>query len=294
METKITFPSGGVSISGTLRVPNLTEGERRAGFVVLHGFGANQAARNVLAPCDQLDARGYVTLRFDMAGCGESGGERGNLICEEHAQNVLDAWHLLSAHPSVVPGRVGLLGSSFGAAVALYASGISDNIPAVVSSGGWGNGERKFRQQHASEEAWTRFSNLLNRGREFRRETGKSLMIPRMEIVPIPAGENRPKTAGALSEFTAETAQSMFDFRPEEKLSKSDVRPLLLLHSTSDSVTPASESIELFRRAGRNTDLHLFAETSHFMLAQDNPRVWTVIDQWLARFFPARFDEDLH
>jgi uncharacterized protein len=64
-------------------------------------------------------------------------------------------------------------------------------------------------------------------------------------------------------------------------------RPLLLLHSAVDSVTPTEQWIELFKRAGQPTDLHLFADTDHFMLAENNPRVLTVVREWLGRYFPA-------
>ena len=67
--------------------------------------------------------------------------------------------------------------------------------------------------------------------------------------------------------------------------------PLLLLHSSVDSVTPTEQSVELFKRAGQPTDLHLFAETDHFMFAESNTRVRTVILDWLARYFPAKVEE---
>jgi len=33
-----------------------------------------------------FDSLGYVTLRFDMRGCGESEGERGRVICLEQSR----------------------------------------------------------------------------------------------------------------------------------------------------------------------------------------------------------------
>jgi hypothetical protein len=53
-------------------------------------------------------------------------------------------------------------------------------------------------------------------------------------------------------------------------------------------VTPTEQSVELFRRAGQPTDLHLFAETDHFMFADANTRVHHVILDWLEAYFPAR------
>jgi alpha-beta hydrolase superfamily lysophospholipase len=64
-------------------------------------------------------------------------------------------------------------------------------------------------------------------------------------------------------------------------------RPLLLLHSSVDSVTPTEQSVEMFKRARQPCDLHLFAETDHFMFAEENTRVREVVTSWLAKFFPA-------
>ena len=63
-------------------------------------------------------------------------------------------------------------------------------------------------------------------------------------------------------------------------------RPLLLLHSSNDSVTPTEQSVGLFQHARQPCDLHLFAETDHFMFSDDNPRVVAVIRAWLDKYFP--------
>jgi alpha-beta hydrolase superfamily lysophospholipase len=86
--------------------------------------------------------------------------------------------------------------------------------------------------------------------------------------------------------FPAETAQSMFDFKADDVVGSIAPRPLLLLHSSVDSVTPTEQSIELFRRAGQPTDLHLTADTDHFMFAEENTRVRNILTDWLAQFFP--------
>ena len=62
--------------------------------------------------------------------------------------------------------------------------------------------------------------------------------------------------------------------------------PILLLHSSVDSVTPTEQSIEMFKRASQPCDLHLFAETDHFMFAESNTRVRSVIYDWLEKYFP--------
>ena len=78
------------------------------------------------------------------------------------------------------------IGSSFGGAVGVYAGGTNPRVAAVISNGGWGDGERKFRGQHSTPEAWAKFTKMLEEGRDHRARTGKSLMVPRYDIVPIP------------------------------------------------------------------------------------------------------------
>ena len=288
-EQRVTFESDGLKLAGIVRVPEgVKPGERRPCFLVLHGFGSNKSSHNCVAPCDLFETLGYVTLRFDMRGCGESEGERGRLICLEQVSDTSNALTFMTKHPNVDPKRIGVIGSSFGAAVAVYTGGVDSRVAAVISSGGWGDGERKFRGQHPTPEAWAKFTNMLAEGKRHRERTGKSLMVPRYDIVPIPPHLRNNLAKDSIHEFPAETAQSMFDFRADDVIGKIAPRPVLLLHSSVDSVTPTEQSVEMFKRAGQPCDLHLFAETDHFMFAEDNTRVRTVVFDWLAKYFPAR------
>jgi pimeloyl-ACP methyl ester carboxylesterase len=295
-EENVRIESAGLRISGVVRIPaGLQPGERRAAFLVLHGFGSNKNSQNVLAPCKVLEGLGYVTLRFDMRGCGESEGEHGRVICLEQVEDTRNALAFLAKHPAVAGDRIGVIGTSFGGAVAVYAAGIEPRIAAVISNGGWGDGERKFRGQHPTPEAWARFTAMLAEGRAHRERTGRSLLVPRYDIVPIPkrlredlAGKAvQMFPAGTIEMFPAETAQSMFDFRADDVVARIAPRPLLLLHSANDSVTPTEQSVEMFKRAGQPTELHLFSGLDHFMFAEDNDRVWGVIRDWLEIYFPA-------
>jgi pimeloyl-ACP methyl ester carboxylesterase len=289
IETAVKFASAGLSLAGTLRVPqDVGRTERRAAFMVLHGFGSNKSAANVVEPTKVLNALGYVTLGFDMRGCGASEGEPGRVICLEQVEDTRNALTFLAGTPNVDPARIAVIGSSFGGAVAVYAAGVDERLAAVVSNGGWGDGERKFRGQHKTPEEWARFTNMLKEGREHRARTGKSLMVPRYDIVPIPPHLRNNLAASSIQSFPAETAQSMFDFRADDVVGRIAPRPLLLLHAANDSVTPTEQSIELFKRAGQPSELHLISDADHFMFAEGNARVWDLLRGWLADYFPAR------
>jgi uncharacterized protein len=284
----VSFPSAGLRLSGVVEVPEgLKPGEKRAAFLVLHGFGSNKSSPTMLGPSKVLNSLGYVTLRFDMRGCGESEGEHGRVICLEQVDDTRHALTFLAQHPSVDGARIGLIGSSFGGAVAVYTGGVDERVAAVVSNGGWGDGERKFRGQHKSPAAWTRFTAMLEEGRTHRSKTGKSLMVPRYEIVPIPPHLRGNLAKDSIHMFPAETAQSMFDFRADDVVGKIAPRPLLLLHAANDSVTPTEQSVEMFKRAGQPAELHLFSDADHFMFAETSTRVWSVLRDWLGNYFPA-------
>src|SRR5207302_2756700 len=122
--------------AGTVRVPeDLKAGEKRAAFLVLHGFGSNKNSSNVMEPTRILGGLGYVTLRFDMRGCGESEGEHGRVICLEQVEDTRSALGFLAQHAAVDGKRIGLIGSSFGGAVAVYAGGVDGRVAAVISNG---------------------------------------------------------------------------------------------------------------------------------------------------------------
>jgi pimeloyl-ACP methyl ester carboxylesterase len=272
---------------GNIHLPtNIARGEKRPAFIVLHGFGSTRHAGNVKGPCAILDRLGYVCMRFDMPGCGDSEGARGRLICMDQVQAASDALTALARHPNVDGRRIGILGSSFGAAVAVYCGGVDTRVAAVISASGWGHGERKFRRQHPTPEAYAKFTAMLAEGKAHRARTGAPLMVPRYDIVPIPEHLRAHVLPGSIQMFEADTAQSMFDFRANDVIGRIAPRPVLLLHSSDDHVTPVEQSIELFAHARQPTELHLFADTDHFMFAEGNTRVHAVVQNWLAQYFP--------
>jgi dipeptidyl aminopeptidase/acylaminoacyl peptidase len=287
MEERVSFASDGLKLAGVLRVPaDRDPSERRPGFLVLHGFGSNKDGGVALVVARMLADFGYVALRFDFRGCGESDGTRGRVICLEQVEDTKNALSYLATRPEVEPDRIGLLGNSFGAAVAVYSAGVDRRVAACISTGGWGDGEKKFRKQHASPEAWKRFTSMMEEGRRRHTQTGESIMVPRYDIVPIPPALRGNLSTGSIMEFPFEVVESMYTFRANDVVGNIAPRPLLLLHPARDSVTPTEQSIDLFLHAGQPTDLHLVADVDHFMLAEGNTLVINLVRDWLEKHLP--------
>jgi uncharacterized protein len=284
MEERVSFVSDGLKLSGVLHVPEgLRGGEPRPACLVLHGFGSNKASKACISPARLLEKWGYIALRFDMRGCGDSEGEPARVICMEQVEDTKAAVTYLLSRPEVDPGRIVCAGHSFGAAVSIYAGGLDQRIAAVISSGGWGDGYTKFQLQHSRPGAWERFAATLERGRSVREKTGRSIMIPRYDIVPIPERMRGNLAPGSIMEFPLETVESMLAFRANDVVGGIAPRPLLLLHASTDSVTPTEQSIALFQKAGMPTDLHLVADVDHFMFAEDNEMVTDIVRTWLKK-----------
>lgn len=271
METEVKFKSGDLLLAGNVHTPDgLRPGERRTAMLVLHGFGTNKESGTTRGAAALFAELGYIALRFDARGCGSSQGKRGYTLCNDQVEDALHALEYMATRPDVDPERIGVMGHSFGAAVAVQAGGVDKRVAAVISSGGWGDGAIKFEGQHRGKE-WDRFLEMLAEGKR-RNARGETLMVPRWDIVPIPEHLRGNLPKGAIEEFPSETTQSMFDFRPNDVVGNIAPRPLLLFYSSNDSVTPTSQSVQLFERAGQPTDLVLLAAIDHFPFSDENPR----------------------
>ena len=286
MEHQVTIPSDGLKLSGVLQVPEQrAANERRPAIIVLHGFGSNKDDGMVMLASRLFERLGYVVLRFDMRGCGQSEGQRARVICLEQVADTRNAISFLQTRPEVQPDAIAVMGHSFGAAVAVYTAGVDERVAACISSGGWGDGEAKFRAQHASPEAWQRFQDMRAEG-QAKLAKGESMNVSRFDIVPIPVALRSGLPPGSFMEFPFEVVESMVNFRPIDVVGQIAPRPLMLLHPAVDSVTPTQPSIDMFSKAKMPTDLHLVAGIDHFIFSDDSTLTLNLVQSWLNKFFP--------
>jgi alpha/beta superfamily hydrolase len=117
----LTIASGDLALEGALHLPD-SDGPA-PGVVVCHPhplYGGDMHSNVVIAACEALAAGGYVALRFNFRGVGESEGQFDQGKGETDDARAALA-HLASL-PEVDTGRIGLAGYSFGAIVSAEAA----------------------------------------------------------------------------------------------------------------------------------------------------------------------------
>jgi alpha-beta hydrolase superfamily lysophospholipase len=256
---------------------------------MMHGFGANKDGGPAWV-CRQFEQWGYVALRFDFRGCGDSEGLRGRVIPTEEVADARSAVRYLATRHDVHPAAIALCGSSLGGGVAVQAAALDPAVAAVIVENGVANGERMIRSMH-NAQSWSKFRKLLDEAAQDPTGAAKRT-IHRFDIFemakPLQANLTSNKS---LMEFTADTALGFFMFRPEEFAERVSPRPLLILHSARDTVTKYEEAFSFVRHAKSPVELHLLDGTDHFMFVNPDRRVAATLWEWLDRYFPARLTE---
>lgn len=115
-ERQVSFAVAGRRLAGVLHTP---ASAARAGVVSCHGMLADKNGPKHLRLCREICRRGFLALRFDFSGRGESEGDLLDLTIEREAAECRAAVEVLRREGAE---RVGLFGSSLGGTAALLAA----------------------------------------------------------------------------------------------------------------------------------------------------------------------------
>src|SRR6267143_2996085 len=111
MEARVQWTANGLRFAGIIEFPqDMTPGERRPAFLALHGFGSSKESAMMRTVTRLFTSLGYVALRFDMRGCGESEGQRGRVICLEQVEDTRNALSFLQTINEVERERIAVYG----------------------------------------------------------------------------------------------------------------------------------------------------------------------------------------
>ena len=133
----VSYLSEGLRIYALLTVP---QGEKPvSGWPVVifnHGYippGLYRTTERYIAYTDAFSRNGYILLRSDYRGHGDSEGEpRSSFLSPAYTIDVLNGMASVMRHPDADPDRVGMWGHSMGGSIALRSMVVTDTIKAGV------------------------------------------------------------------------------------------------------------------------------------------------------------------
>ena len=271
MEKKVYFYSGGLKLAGIIELPDEEKGNgTMPGIVLCH---AGTGTKEVLLPevSQWLVRKGYVVLRFDYRGFGESEGPRCRLIPFEQVEDIRNAITFIQQQDEVDRDRIGLWGASSGGANASYTAGIDTRVKCMVSVSGMGDIGRWLKTIRRYWE-WKEFLQRLEEDRVNRVRTGESRRVITAEIAllsPSSGIDTLPVTknpAAQKNELTLESAEAMIQFRPEMVVDRIAPRAAMWIYTEEDTVVPIEESLSMYQKAHEPKKLVAIKGFKHYEL----------------------------
>jgi pimeloyl-ACP methyl ester carboxylesterase len=136
-DDQVNIPSNGFSLAGTLSRPAQTTTTRLPAVVLVGGSGPTD--RDSLAfgvpilgqIAGALADAGYIVVRYDKRGVGQSGGRAESASLADYADDVRAAVKMLAERKDVDPKRIAVVGHSEGGLVALMAAAKEKRIASV-------------------------------------------------------------------------------------------------------------------------------------------------------------------
>lgn len=135
MEKPVTFRNNRQQLIGILHVPNgLSREEKAPAIAMFHGFTGNKTETHrlfVQIARDLCDA-GFVLLRFDFRGSGDSEGEFEDMTVPGEVSDAKRSLEFLRGQPEIDEERIGVIGLSLGGRVATILASVDQRVKFVI------------------------------------------------------------------------------------------------------------------------------------------------------------------
>jgi fermentation-respiration switch protein FrsA (DUF1100 family) len=221
-EEFVFFLNKNEKIVGMLHIPEKTPAPA---IIFCHGFTGNriESHRLFVHAAREMCKKGFVILRFDFRGSGESDGLFENVTISEEISDLKAAIDWLYNREEILKDKIGVIGLSLGGVIAILTASQDERIKAICT--------------------WSTPADLKDP--EFQ-NTAKSIFgevkiekIILKEYIDLPSGD-RIKRKFLIDAFKHDILKSV------EKISP---RPILIIHGTKDPLVPISHAEKLFEKA---------------------------------------------
>jgi len=242
----VTFPSrDGTELRGWF----LKSDSSADTLVLCHGWQMSRVETWDLG--HDLQQRGYNVFLFDFRACGQSAG-RYTTVGQMEVGDLLGAIEHLETRPEVRHGRLGVLGFSMGAAVALMGAAQCQRLQAVVA-----------------DSSFASLDQVIDQARWGLR------LVPQFLFKGVSI---------RVGQWVAGVKTSAI--KPVEAVGRIAPRPVLFIHGLEDRLVSPYQSQHLYAAASRPKELWLVEDTGHCMARFARPKEYLDrIDSFFRRAF---------
>jgi pimeloyl-ACP methyl ester carboxylesterase len=268
MPKDVTFSNAGVSLAGSLAVPDADA----PGVVMVGGSGPTDRDNDTYFPPirDHLLAAGIAVLSYDKRGVGGSSGDWRDATIDDLAADAGAALDFLRAHPGVRADAVGLFGHSEGGWVVLRAAAGRDDVSWVITNSGPGTTpavQERHALRHADDATLAVYDRLCEAGRRDA-DLAEATRLVRSAPAPHMFGDYWDETDERLWRFTKRKQDH--DPIPDALRLRC---PHLAIFGAADELVPVADSIHLFSAAACHPDRHPLATLSVELFPHADHRV---------------------
>jgi uncharacterized protein len=303
-DVDVSIPANGFNLVGTLTTPPAVADRLRSPAIVLiGGSGPTDRDETVVGIpifaqlAKTLADNGFVVLRYDKRGIGQSGGRTETATLSDYADDVMAAVKWLSQRKDVDERKIIACGHSEGGAVALIAASREKKIDGIVTMAAPGSTGADLvleQQRHALD-----LMKLTDADKEAKIELQKKIQAA---VVSGSGWEDIP--AGLRKQADTPWFRSLLGYDPSEVVSRTK-QPLLVLQGDLDTQVPPAQADRLAelgrarKKAGPVEEVHIpgvnhllvpatTGEVSEYASLKDHsvsPKVTDAIIEWMKKNF---------
>jgi len=303
-DSDVTIPASGFTIAGTLTLPPAPGRLRHPAVVLVVGSGpvdrdASVAGIPIFSQlAGSLAAQGFIVLRYDKRGVGQSGGRTETATLQDYAEDLIAVVKWMEKRDDVDRRRLAVAGHSEGAAVAMLAAAREKKIKSLVliAAAGSTGAELILEQQQRQLE----LMNVPEAERQEKVELQKKIQAA---VIAGTGWEGIPPELQRQADTPWFRSLLMFD---PAGIMRRIKQPILIVQGDLDSQVPAhhAEKLAALAKARKDSPLvevvfvpgvnHLLVPAKTGEVQEDqqltdqqvSPAVATAIVEWLREMEP--------
>jgi pimeloyl-ACP methyl ester carboxylesterase len=242
-DSDVTLPANGFSIAGTLTAPPVMGRLKHPTVILVGGSGPNDrdgivAGIPILSQlAGSLAQQGFLVLRYDRRGIGQSGGRTESATQRDYAEDLIAVIRWLARRDDVDNRRLAVVGYEDGGAIALQAAAREKKIGSLVliATGGTSGAELVLEQQRSELDRL----QLPEAERSAKIELQKQIQAA---VIEGTGWEALPPEVRRQADTPAFRSQLLFD--PAEVMPRVK-QPLLIIHGERDAEVPPHHATKL-------------------------------------------------